>query len=156
MLLKRKDLSVCGRAHVHVCFLRLFGNFQFCTTQKTFLPWGWHHEAWYGLSSKPVGRVQQRVLGLLELELQVVVCCLIWVLGIERGSYERIVCALNCWAVVPPPPPHQAGPFHLPRLWALIVSLNHPFLSTCAWENCIRLLKSQLKYCPPLPDRADI
>lgn len=40
-------------------------------------------------------RDQKRVLGPLELELQVVVSYWAWVFGTGPGSSERVICAFN-------------------------------------------------------------
>lgn len=37
----------------------------------------------------------KRTMDSLELEVPVVVNCLIWVQGIELGSYIRVVCTFN-------------------------------------------------------------
>jgi len=44
---------------------------------------------------------QKRASDLLELELQVVVGCLMWVLGTELRSFARAANTLNCRAVSP-------------------------------------------------------
>lgn len=45
----------------------------------------------------------RRGLDRLELKLQVVVSCLMWVLEIELGSSARVASALNAWTPLPPP-----------------------------------------------------
>lgn len=45
----------------------------------------------------------RRGLDRLELKLQVVVSCLMWVLDTELGSPTRVASALNAWTPLPPP-----------------------------------------------------
>lgn len=50
----------------------------------------------YVIVGAGIGRGQERVLDLQDLELQVVVNCLTWVLGLELGSSESPTSALCC------------------------------------------------------------
>lgn len=43
--------------------------------------------------------VQEKATDTLELELQAVVSCLMWVLGTEPGSFGRAANTLSHWAI---------------------------------------------------------
>ena len=47
--------------------------------------------------------VQRRASDSLELELQAVLSCLMWVLGTKLKSFAWVVCVLSCWTSSPVP-----------------------------------------------------
>lgn len=54
-------------------------------------------------------RGQKMVSDVLELELQIVVSCLDWMLGTELGSSSKAVCTSNCQAISPVPTLETSG-----------------------------------------------
>lgn len=81
--------------------------------------------------------LESRSVGLLELEVQIALSCLAWVLGMELGSSPRAVCTLNHWAFFLSSP--QPPKFNL-QLTSCSTPISYPhlppprsLLAHCSW-----------------------
>lgn len=70
----------------------------------------------------------QKYLMLIELEIQMVVSCPMWVVGTKLGSSVRVILVLNCWGSFQPPLCQLKNKPPLVSVWA------HTYVMVHMWK----------------------